>query len=444
MSPIRFVRVRFQRELLRNIPTKKRYDDASERGYQMISKKWFGFGLATVGVLSAGCGGSSGGATDIWSVGLKPSGKATTFAQVATNPVGSTFYVLLDRPGGKIVWPVTLAGVNNDPTGRMILFNIANQPVGEGDSGSLVMDRQGNTIGALAYGFGSSDLFGVTSIEDEQGILTSGAIAKPQKAQSVAQTNDGIAHIIRGVSPHLWSIISKDSRNPLSKTFTLASGPVTNNTHADATFGSYSSTIFMLSSFGDAVSAYSYGTITAPYQGKYLCFGHPLNWEGGNQEIPCVYGSVTKFLAGYKLGFPDYTKPAGTVIADRHYGVLVDPTVTATVIPVDGTVTINGNPSVSFHGKVAKDSIYESSLALTNVAQGVSNIVDASDIAGSATGTAVINFTDGSFQTVDLADSGSTALINDLYNNVANVVYGSSGTSPRLASITFDFTITTP
>jgi len=410
----------------------------------MRTKNWISVALAAVGTALVGCGGTSGNPTDVWSAGLKPSGKAVTFAQVSASPTGSTFYVLLDRPGGKIIWPVTLAGVSNDPTQRMVLFNIANQPVGEGDSGSLVMDRNGNTIGALAYGFGSDNLFGVTSIEDEQGILTSGAIAKSQKVQSIAQTNDGVAHVIRGVSSHLWSIISKDSRNPLSKTFTLDNSPIPKNAKkSNSTFGSYSSTVFILSTFGDAVSAYSYGTITTPYQTKYLCFGHPLNWEGGNLEMPCVYGTVTNFVAGYKLAFPNFNEVAGSLVADRHYGIVVDPAATATVIPVDGTVTINSNAAVSFHGKVAKDSVYEASLALTNVAQGVSNIVDSSEIGGTATGTAVITFTDGSSQTVDLTDAGSTTLINDLYNAVSNALY-SNPTGLRLASITFDYTISTP
>jgi hypothetical protein len=204
-----------------------------------------------------------------------------------------------------------------------------------------------------------------------------------------------------------------------------------------------------MASYGDMVTSFTTGAVTTPYLNKLLCYGRPLNWEGGSQNIPCCYGKVIDFVDdsyyGYaKIGVPDLTKPAGTLIDDRRFGVIVDPTVQATPITIDGTVTLNTNAPVSFHGKVAQDPEFETSFVLTNVTQGVENVLDASDAAGSATGTATVTFADGSTQTVDLTDSNSSALVSDLYGTFDQVLFNSSTFSPiPVLSITFNMTITT-
>jgi len=363
---------------------------------------------------------------------------------------GTTFYIILDRPSGKVKWPVTLSGTSDDASARQILFTIANQPVGSGDSGSLIIDRDGNSVGAFDVGT-TSTLFTATAIEDEQAILLSGPVAKKPATTSGVPT-DGLRRTIRGVSPYLWGIISKDSRSPLSKLFTLDTTSPKKAAVGKAPLpaGSmYSSTIFMVSSYGDAVSAYTYGSVTTPYLGKLICYGHSLNWEGGSQDIPCYFGTVTNFVVdpiygGEKVGNPDMSRSAGTLVDDRRFGVVVDPTVTATPIPITGTVTVNTNQAVTFHGFVAQDPLMETTLALTNITQGTSNIVDANEVGGSATGSATINFADGTSQTVDLTDSGSSTLIADLYDNIGQYLYDQSTFAPLLlSSITFSFVITT-
>lgn len=412
--------------------------------------------ISLAAILTVGCGGGSAGTSNLATIQIAPTGENLTYAKVASSAPGSVYYVILDRPGGRIIRPVQYSGSSNDASGKVFWFTIQGQPVGEGDSGSLVMDSKGNTVGALAFGFGGNYTnFGVTSIEDELSILNSGPSTTRNTAKKFTAQKDGLAHIMRGVSPYLWGIMSKDTRNPISKIFTLESSPAPKSASksapkaADLSGTMFSKTVFMLSSYGDAVSAYTYGTVTVPAQGKYLCFGHPLNWEGGGQDIPCVLGTVTNFIidpagGNFKLGFPDVTKSVGTLVADRRFGVVVDPSVTATPIPVDGTVTLNANSPVTFHGKVARDPSLETSMVLTNVVQGTANIIDAVDIAGSSTGSATLTFDDGSTQNVDLADSSSSYLLSDLYNSVGSVLFSSSGgIPPRITSITFNIQITT-
>lgn len=412
----------------------------------------FGFGFGSVFLLMlAGCGGSSPNATNISTTLVSPTGKTTTFTTVASMKAGTGFFVILDRQSGKVTAPIKLVGTSNDSNGRIIYFSIANQPVGEGDAGSLVIDSKGNSVGALSAGIDTTGaVFSATAIEDEQSIFLSGPTVKRSSAASSA-TGDGLRRIVRGVSPYLWAIATKDKRNTIPSVFTLdsSSAPKTGKKAPFATGSLYSSTIFMMSSYGDAVTGFTTGSITTPYLNKLLCYGRPLNWEGGSQNIPCFYGTVIDMVdeptSGYsKVGVPDLTKRAGALVDDRRFGVIVDPSVTATPIPVSGTVTLNTNAPVTFNGKVAQDPIYETNFALLNVTQGVENILDASDVAGSATGTATVNFADGTSQTVDLTDANSSTLVGDLYVEFETVLYNSTTFAPiPLSSITFNMTITT-
>ena len=415
--------------------------------------KKLSFGALSVVLLSAvGCGGGGSSSPAAASLAVNPTGKITAFTTVETIKAGTVFNIVLDRPSGRVLAPVKLTGTSNDANGRKIYFTIANHPVGSGDAGALIVDSKGNSVGALDAGFGAADgIFEATAIEDEQSILLSGPVAKTGPKGAAAATSDGLSRLVRGVSPYLWSIMSKDPRNSISKIFTLdTSTPPKIGPAPEIAKGSlYGTTIFMVSSYGDAVSAYTTGSITAPYLGKLLCYGHSLNWEGGSQQIPCYFGTVNDFIVDpsvgdSKLAFPNLSRPAGTLIDDRRFGVVVDPTVTATPIPIIGTVTLNTNAAVTFKGYVAQDNLNATTFALLNIAQGVSNVVDASDIAGSSTGSATIDFADGTSQTLDLTDSSvSPLLLSDLYFNFANVLYDPSTGDPiPLMDITFSYTIT--
>jgi len=417
-----------------------------------MRQRYFALGIGSIfALMLAGCGGGSSSSAGVTSSLVNPTGKVTTFASVAAMKPGAGFFLILDRPSGKVTVPIKLVGTSNDSSGRVIYFSIEKQPIGEGDSGSLIVDKKGNSVGALATGVDATgNTFSSTAIEDEESIFLSGPVAsKPMVAASGSGT--ALRRVVQGVSPYLWGIMSKDKRNNIPNVFTLdtSRAPKTSTRTSMATGTPYSTTIFMLSSYGDSVTAFTTGAITTPYLGKMVCYGRPLSWEGGSQDIPCCYGKVIDMVNdaayGYiKIGVPDPTKSAGTLVDDRRFGVIVDPTVQATPITIDGTVTLNTNAPVTFHGKVSKDLQYESNFALTNVTQGVENVLDASDAAGSATGSATVNFADGTSQTVDLTDSNSAALISDLYYAFQQVLYNTTTFAPiPLSSITFNITITT-
>jgi hypothetical protein len=410
--------------------------------------------VSILALLAVGCGGggSSSTSSTASSLAVTPTGKVLPFTAVQAMKPGTKFFLILDRPGGKVSTAIKLSGTSDDANGRQIIFTISNQPVGTGDSGSLIVDQHGSSVGALSSGFGATDnIFTATAIEDEESILLSGPTVKKMKPATASVPNDGLRRIVRGVSPYIWGIVSKDSRNPISKAFSVDNTPPVKPRKDQplATATAYSRTIFMVSSYGDAVSAYTTGSITTPYLSKLLCYGHYLSWEGGGQNIPCYYGTVTNFVVdptegSFKLGFPDMTQSAGTLVDDRRFGVVVDPTVTATPIPITGTVTLNTNAPVTFHGYVAQDADYADGFVLTNISQGVSNIIDASDIAGSATGSATINFTDGTSQTLDLTDAGSSAVVSDLYFLIEENIINEDTDAPiPIASLTFNYVITT-
>jgi hypothetical protein len=407
--------------------------------------------LSSLAFLLAGCGGGGSSNSASTLAAVTPTGKVTPFTTIQATKAGTVFYIILDRAGGKIIAPVKLVGTSDESNARQINFTISNQMVGAGDAGSLIMDNKGNLVGALSSVLGSTgSIFESTAIEDEQSILLSGPTDEKPKLRSAISNSDGTMRLVRGVSPYIWSIASKDSRNPVSKLFTLSTAiPPKIVAKPQSLKGtSYSSTIFMVSTYGDAMTAYTTGSVTATDVGKLLCLGHPLNWEGGSQNIPCYFGAVTGFIidpiyGASKLAFPDFSTSAGTLIDDRRFGVVVDPTVTATPIPITGTITFNTNAPVTFKGQVAQDSELETAFALMNISQGTSNVIDASEVSGSATGSATVNYADGTSQTVDLTDPSSSYLIADLYNTMTIALYDpTSGAPIPLQSITFNFQIT--
>src|SRR5579862_9021103 len=123
----------------------------------------------------AGCGGGGGGSdpssgANIPGLALGPlTGKPLSFATVtadAGNSAASKFYLDADRGTQKLRFPTTLQGIDTTEGGNDALFS-TQLIVGEGDSGTPVLDQFGNTAGALAFGYtGNDNIYGMTSIND--------------------------------------------------------------------------------------------------------------------------------------------------------------------------------------------------------------------------------------------------------------------------------------
>lgn len=406
--------------------------------------------LSVLAWLACGCGGSgSSTGTGVTAQG-SPTGKILPFASVQAMKNGTTFYVILDRPAGKIQAPVKLNGTSNTASGRQIYFTTASQLVGAGDSGALVIDSKGNSVGALDVVSAGSQFFTATAIEDEETVLLTAGAVKRTSLAAPAVINNGLLRVVDGVSPSVWALISKDAKNPIPKVFNLGSATLPKANHAARSLEAsslYGTTAYFVSSYGDAVLSYRTGAITTPYQGMLLALGGPLSWEGTNQDIPVYTGTTLGFVGNADtgctlVGNPNLSQEIGALVTDGMYGVAIDPTVTATPIPITGSVTVNANNPVNFTGYVAQDAEYEYSFADLNLLQGSENILGADDVIGSSTGTCTINYTDGTSQSVNLTASDVDGVCYNMYYTVEEALYSyPTNIPPRLQSIQFSFQI---
>lgn len=381
----------------------------------------------------AGCSGGGGGGSQPSitpaPASITPKDTIVSFTSVTGTwvPLETQAWVLLTRGKNVVhIVPVTYTGTTNDSDGRRIYFDTNGFPVGEGDSGSLVVALDGRQVGALAGGWsGNETKFFATAIEDERGILDKTLNANLSSGTDTTQSNS-LRYTLRGVSKELFAYAKQAHPKLLSKFALVDSTPLQGQGALKPHGGGpaivplYSKTISAIIASGDSVDANIEGVITAPYRDKYLAFGHPFEQAGEGQGYPVYATNVIDFVStangSFKLGFPDRNQPIGALTGDHRFGVIIDPAAAPSTFSVDGTISVNGKSPVRWYDTLTMCK-YTGDILPIALCQGVSNAVDAYDPAGSLTGTLTVKYK-GTTQSYSINIQNRPRVISELYNQL--------------------------
>ena len=170
---------------------------------------------------------------------------------------------------------------------------------------------------------------------------------------------------------------------------------------------------------GDLYSGYAVGTFTVKQDGRWLIFGHSLDWLG-ERRMPVgmawVDAIVTEFgSASFKLAHP-YGASMGILTQDRERGCSVEWGVEPELTPLVTTVTLPGQVPKVFRHQLAKaGQRYEFDWAAFALAAPLEHV---RDLMGGGAGSLHFVFRyafEGGEETVVEEDLWSETLAYDLY-----------------------------
>lgn len=365
------------------------------------------FGLS---IFLAGCGGSI--AADTGS-----EENITALASLETLKNGMNV-ILLENNNGLTVTkhPVRVSSVYKDGDNNLALLKISdNSAVGPGFSGSPVVVNK--TIwGPLFAGYyGDNKTFYARWIGDMTGIgrgRGGDAGGMPLSFQ-VAGVSVSQLEFLKRANPEYFGQFVRNDK--IGRVSAVSRGGV-----PDPIPGR-SISVNLLT--GDLYSGYAVGTFTVKQDGRWLIFGHSLDWLGERRMpvgLAWVDTIITEFgSASFKLAHP-YGSSMGVLTQDRECGCSVEWGVEPELTPLVTTVTLPGQVPKVFRHQLAKaGQYYEYSWAAFALAAPFEHV---RDIGGGGSGSIhfILRYAfEGGEEMVLEEDLPGSYLAYDLYNRIS-------------------------
>lgn len=268
------------------------------------------------------------------------------FETVQQMPAGETLYLHINRTGTTVEQcEVELYGTMVESGERLIVAKVkgSDVTVGNGDSGSPLVTKEGKVVGALCYGFpGDRVLFIARAIDDLNNLKGTDSRA------NTAFEPLGLSSYISGISKSDYEKFSqrKGSRSVVNSddiTFVdLETSQISSRTAVPALIGGMSIEVSEVR--GDVLNFGSVGTISSVSEDAIRAFGHSYENGGENTGRKPVYLSsmlsmVNSYSKTFKLSSSTNTY-VGALVNDAVEGIVISPSIVAETIPVTLKLTL--------------------------------------------------------------------------------------------------------
>ncbi len=272
-----------------------------------------------------------------------------SFEEVKEMEVGDTLLLFVNRTGTKVVqYEVEYRGVTTEGGERLIVARVMDNAIviGNGDSGSPLVTKDGEVIGALCYGYsGDTDLFIARAIGDLNGLE---AVSRPRSVKGHSPVH--LVQKISGISREHFDMLQGGYRSTLTPT--LSSSLISFNSEMVRPSRSVEEieSIDLLAGMsievaeirGDLLNYGAVGTISNIQGDTITAFGHAYNNEGIDTYYKPVY--IASMLS--MVNTPDATFKlsnsteayVGTLVNDAFEGIVIRKDEEITTIPIEYSI----------------------------------------------------------------------------------------------------------
>ncbi|MDG2280005.1 MAG: hypothetical protein P8L42_05190 [Flavicella sp.] len=272
---------------------------------------------------------------------------------------GDSLKLRINRDGVRVdEYDILFDGVYESNGERLVFCKTINGlVVGQGDSGSPVLDKNGKVIAILCYGFSfANHQFAARAIEDVQGV---GSVQTSSEKSNFNKLN--LSYSVSGLSnEEFMSYISKDSigrfdaykkakieeQNSISGKNVLS---VKSTSQEEVIPGN---SISLIELQGTYVNFYATGTASFVDESNIYGFGHSTSMSTG---VPVYLSKMVTMIEseeiGYKLSLPTDVY-LGKFIGNKQEGILIDKTAEEgnSVCSIFTSISIgNGEPVIDTH-----------------------------------------------------------------------------------------------
>jgi len=364
--------------------------------------------LAVLAILLVGCGGSI--------VGDQGSEENITALATLEALQNGMNVILLENNSGLTVTkhPVRVSSVYQDGNNHLAVLKVTdNSVIGPGFSGSPVIVNR--TIwGPLFAGYyGDNKTFFARWIGDMVGIGRGrGGDNNMPLSFQVAGISASQLEFLKLQNPSYFGQFVRNDK--------IGRAPVVSRGGVPDPIPGRSISVNLLT--GDLYSGYAVGTFTVKQDGRWLIFGHSLDWLGDRRMpvgLAYVDAIVTEFgSASFKLAHP-YGASMGVLTQDRERGCSVEWDVEPELTPLVSTVTLPGQEPKVFRHQLGKTgAYYEYSWAAFALAAPLEHV---RDLSGGGSGSLHFIFRyafEGGEETVIEEDLTGSYLAYDLSNRI--------------------------
>lgn len=270
--------------------------------------------------------------------------QSLSFQETKSIKVGTILKLRLNRSGFEVKeYNVKFDGIY-DKDGEHLIFCTTNDDlvIGQGDSGSPLLNSDGKVIGALCYGFEfTNNQFAARAIEDLIEISTTQNSTNLISGKSNLYKELGLVNYTLGVNENTLKRYGKNSSLFANTQFVDKESSLLKSSSNTVIPGN-SIAVNLVS--GDD---YSFGAIgTLSYRtdnNKLLAFGHPFGVDV--LSAPATTASMVTMInsdyIAFKLALPS-DQSIGCMVKDKDAGILIDPNATPIVFNHQVTITLTG------------------------------------------------------------------------------------------------------
>ncbi len=277
--------------------------------------------------------------------------ESLSFDHVSEIPIGESLYLFLNRTGTLVgKYEVELRGTMTESGEHLIVAKVKDSTltIGNGDSGSPLVTKDGKIAGALCYGFpGDSKLFIARAIDDVNNLPL-----PPATRSNTAYMTLGLSNTLSGITENDYLKFSERFKSRGSekvKDIHFVTSPIDGDMKRSVSEINSEDPIAGMSIEvsevrGDVVNFGAVGTISSVSDGAVRAFGHAYQNMGVDIGRKPVF--ISSMLSMVNTGSKTFKlskstdKYVGALVNDALQGIVINPNLIAATVPMDFTIKL--------------------------------------------------------------------------------------------------------